>query len=754
MLAVYFIVLFILSLIILYFATKLSNLKENRDLYCLLYAASFTMIISLLSYVVVDEKVAFLFFTIYLFSTDILVFELLKFFCDYSKLKRIYEKNKYLIKFFISLDFCSFILNFFTKHIFVLKKVNILNYNFYTISHTNGYFIHFLIVYFLAGLSFFVVFYSLIKNKGIYRKKYLSFVISYLIILGVNLSLRFFKFYIDYSVLFYGLLALSILYFTYQYIPLLIKNKFKNSILDNMDDIIYCFDIDTNLVYQKNEHKLSSKVTKEIIKEYQDNYLDRKAELDKCNWSKRVKDNKKVKYLFITANKIYNKDNQIGSYIIIHDRTKEALREKEENYLLTHDRLTDIYNTEKFCIVAKDILDNNPNEEFYMLCSDIRSFKFINEMYGSLKGDELLIFFANRLKELYKDNPVCVYGRLGRDNFMLMIPKKMYQEGMFNKDYIELNKLFKDNYKLYVNLGIYEIVDRSIPVRIMIDHAYEAIKYNKNNYQKMIFHYDETIRNNIKIEQNIVGEFQEALKNEQIKMYLQPQVSIDGIVYGSEALARWIDKDDNFISPAKFIPVLEKYGIINLLDKYIWEEACKQLAKWKDNDMYISINVSPSDFYYEDVEKTLNSLVKQYKIDKKRLRLEITETALMSDRDNRLRIIESIKNQGFIVEMDDFGSGYSSLSFLKDVNFDIIKIDMNFLMDNNNKVKSQYILSNIIDLCKKIGMSVVTEGVENKEQVEFLTKAGCDFFQGYYFDRPMSVTEFEKKHLIRKGDLK
>lgn len=754
MLAVYFIVLFILSLIILYFATKLSNLKENRDLYCLLYAASFTMIISLLSYVVVDEKVAFLFFTIYLFSTDILVFALLKFFCDYSKLKRIYEKNKYLIKFFISLDFCSFILNFFIKHIFVLKKVNILNYNFYTISHTNGYFIHFLIVYFLAGLSFFVVFYSLIKNKGIYRKKYLSFVISYLIILGVNLSLRLFKFYIDYSVLFYGLLALSILYFTYQYIPLLIKNKFKNSILDNIDDIIYCFDIDTNLVYQKNENKLSSKVTKEIIKEYKDNYLDRKAELDKCNWSKRVKDNKKVKYLFITANKIYNKDNQIGSYIIIHDRTKEALREKEENYLLTHDRLTDIYNTEKFCIVAKDILDNNPNEEFYMLCSDIRSFKFINEMYGSLKGDELLIFFANRLKELYKDNPVCVYGRLGRDNFMLMIPKKMYQEGMFNKDYIELNKLFKDNYKLYVNLGIYEIVDRSIPVRIMIDHAYEAIKYNKNNYQKMVFHYDETIRNNIKIEQNIVGEFQEALKNGQIKMYLQPQVSIDGIVYGSEALARWIDKDDNFISPAKFIPVLEKYGIINLLDKYIWEEACKQLAKWKDNDMYISINVSPSDFYYEDVEKTLNSLVKQYKIDKKRLRLEITETALMSDRDNRLRIIESIKNQGFIVEMDDFGSGYSSLSFLKDVNFDIIKIDMNFLMDNNNKVKSQYILSNIIDLCKKIGMSVVTEGVENKEQVEFLTKAGCDFFQGYYFDRPMSVTEFEKKHLIRKGDLK
>ena len=126
----------------------------------------------------------------------------------------------------------------------------------------------------------------------------------------------------------------------------------------------------------------------------------------------------------------------------------------------------------------------------------------------------------------------------------------------------------------------------------------------------------------------------------------------------------------------------------------------------------------------------------------------------MSDRDNRLRIIESIKKQGFIVEMDDFGSGYSSLSFLKNVNFDIIKIDMNFLMDNDNKIKSQYILGNIIDLCKKLGMSVVTEGVENKEQVDFLTKAGCDFFQGYYFDRPMSVTEFEKKHLINKGDLK
>lgn len=757
MLVFYFITLFILSILILYFATRLYSSKdkeENNNLYRLLYVASFTMIVSLLSYIVHSEKISLFLFTIYLCSTDILVFELLKFFCNYSKLKKIYEKINYLIIFLIGFDFCSFLLNFFTKHIFVVKNVNILDYNFYTIVHTNFYFIHFLIVYFLASFAFFIVFYSLIKNKGIYRKKYLSFVLSYLIILGVNLGLRFFDFYIDYSVLFYGLLALSIAYFTYHHIPLLIKNKFKNNILDNIDDIIFCFDIETNLVYQKNENKLTNKVIKEIIKEYHEKFLDNKNEIDRYSWSKRVRDNKKIKYLTITAIKIYNKDYQIGSYLIIHDRTIEALREKEENYLLTHDRLTDIYNTEKFCIVAKDILDNNPKEEYYMLCSDIRSFKFINEIYGSSKGDELLIFFANKLKELFKDNPNCVYGRLGRDNFMLMIPKKMYHEGMFSDEYIEINKLFKDNYKIYVNLGIYEIVDRSIPIRIMIDHAYEAIKYNKNNYQKKVFLYDETIRNNIKNEQKIVSEFQEAIKNNNIKMYLQPQVSIEGNVEGAEALARWIDNDNKLISPAKFIPVLEKYGIINVLDKYIWEEACKQLAKWKDNDKYISINISPSDFYYDDVEKILNNLIKKYKIEKNRLRLEITETALMSDRDNRLRIIESIKKQGFIVEMDDFGSGYSSLSFLKNVNFDIIKIDMNFLMDNDNKIKSQYILGNIIDLCKKLGMSVVTEGVENKEQVEFLTKAGCDFFQGYYFDRPMSVTEFEKKHLINKGDLK
>ena len=192
-------------------------------------------------------------------------------------------------------------------------------------------------------------------------------------------------------------------------------------------------------------------------------------------------------------------------------------------------------------------------------------------------------------------------------------------------------------------------------------------------------------------------------------------------------------------------------GLISDVDRYIWEQACKQLSKWKAegrNDLYISVNISPMDLYFMNIYQVFVGLVARYQISPKNLKLEITETAIAMDFNRHLELISKLRSIGFIVEMDDFGSGYSSLNMLKDINVDILKIDMAFLRKANDEERSKKILQMIISLSKQLGMPVVTEGVEKEEQVRFLTEMGCDIFQGYYFNKPMPVEEFEKKYFV------
>ena len=232
-------------------------------------------------------------------------------------------------------------------------------------------------------------------------------------------------------------------------------------------------------------------------------------------------------------------------------------------------------------------------------------------------------------------------------------------------------------------------------------------------------------------------------------MFLQPQITNDGRVVGAEALVRWISPDKGMISPADFIPVLEKVGLIHKLDLYMWEKAAQKLQEWKregKNNLSISVNISTQDFYLIDIYEAFHELSKKYDFDIKNLKLEITESALMKDVRRIMRNMDELHALGYDIEIDDFGSGYSSLGMLKDIRADILKIDMIFLQETVNVDRSTTIIKNVIAMSKELGMPVVTEGVETKEQVDFLQKAGCDMFQGFYFARPMSVENFEQTY--------
>lgn len=251
-------------------------------------------------------------------------------------------------------------------------------------------------------------------------------------------------------------------------------------------------------------------------------------------------------------------------------------------------------------------------------------------------------------------------------------------------------------------------------------------------------------------EKRLVSEFDKALDEGQFVMFLQPQVRPDGTVLGAEALVRWLHPEQGMIPPGEFIELFEKVGLIYRLDRYIWELAARKLQEWKNNgheNLHISVNISTKDFYYLDIYTTFVELVEKYDISPEKLKLEITETALMMDLDKQLVLLDKLQNYGFQIEIDDFGSGYSSLNMLKDIHADVLKIDMGFLRQTKNNERTSIILRMIIDLAKQLQMIVITEGVESKEQVDHLTKAGSDMFQGYYFAKPAAVHEFEDRYL-------
>ena len=286
----------------------------------------------------------------------------------------------------------------------------------------------------------------------------------------------------------------------------------------------------------------------------------------------------------------------------------------------------------------------------------------------------------------------------------------------------------------------------------MCDKANLASETIKNEYKSNIAYYTERLFESSIEERRIIGEFERAISNNEFEMYLQPQVDSSGNLYGAEALVRWQHPERGLLSPAIFIDVLEKTGFIYKLDRYMWDKAAKKLGEWKKEgkDQYhISVNISTKDFYLVDVYETFVGLVDKYDIDPVNLNIEITETTLMSDFDKNMGIIRLLQNYGFNIEIDDFGSGYSSLNMLKDISADVLKIDMGFLRASENEAKGLDILESIITLAGKLGMKVIIEGVETKKQLYMLVEMGCDMYQGYYFSKPIPVDEFEKKYNIK-----
>lgn len=411
-----------------------------------------------------------------------------------------------------------------------------------------------------------------------------------------------------------------------------------------------------------------------------------------------------------------------------------------------YDRLTGLYSREFFYQQVQKCLWDNPDREYDLVCSNIENFKLYNDAFGVPAGDRLLKNIADIFQKEVGENGIC--GRFDADRFICL-----QNRTDDNKDWDILIKNYQeaplDNMKnVVMKWGIYEINDRTVPVEQMCDRALLAVNSIKGQYNNYFAVYDDSLRSKLLREQAITNVMETALDEEQFSIYFQPKYNLrDDSMVGSEALVRWIHPQMGFLSPGEFIPLFEKNGFITRMDHYVWEKTCSYLKEWKEKGypiMPVSVNVSRADVYQPDLPVTLYNIVKKYDLDPAYLHLEITESSYMEDPEQLISTVEKLRNLGFIIEMDDFGSGYSSLNMLNQMKLDILKLDMKFIQSETAKPLDQGILRFVVELARWMNLSVVAEGVETRAQLERLRTIGCDYVQGYFFSRPLPVDEFEE----------
>ena len=434
--------------------------------------------------------------------------------------------------------------------------------------------------------------------------------------------------------------------------------------------------------------------------------------------------------------------------VLLH-RVASLIRLRETAAIVNqfqYDRLTGLYSKEFFYQKVRERLDENPEKEYSIVCSDIENFKLYNEVFGRQAGDRLLQEGAAKSREMIGESGIC--GRYGADCFLFLQERereRLDRERFFDKTvYSEHPEKMKD---VSVKWGVYEITDRTVPVEQMCDRALLTADSIKGQYNKNFAVYDEVLHDRLLREKNITDAMETALAEEQFVVYIQPKYSLnENCMAGAEALVRWIHPEWGFMSPGEFIPLFEKNGFIPRLDAYIWERVCMELRNWKEKGyplLPISVNVSRADVFQANLVGTLLELTKKYDVDPAYLHLEITESAYMESPDQIISAVEELRKLGFIIEMDDFGSGYSSLNVLSQMKLDILKLDMKFIQNEIAKPMEQSILNDVINMAHRMHLSTVAEGVETLEQLERLRAIGCDYVQGYFLAKPMPIPQFE-----------
>ena len=426
--------------------------------------------------------------------------------------------------------------------------------------------------------------------------------------------------------------------------------------------------------------------------------------------------------------------------------------EQKKVYELAYvDDLTRAPNENAFKEKATELLMENPDVPYILTCFDIMNFRYINEGYGHLKADMLLRDIAVVLRESYTYQET--FGRLSADRFVGLCVDD--GRGEDRKKFIDerLEKASEETgmkYPIKFKVGIYYIRDKKEPISDMIDKANLARKSVTAGNRGLQAEYREQLMEETRKQERVESRMHEALENGEFHPYLQPKwnMATDQIA-GAEALIRWIDEKGNIIPPDEFIPVFERNGFIEHIDFYMLDEVCKYIRQMIDEgrEVYpVSINQSRYLLYDPNYIMKVQEIMLKYRVPKGLIELEITETVFFNEKERMLDVMRNLKEFNMNLSIDDFGSGYSSLNLLRDIPFDVLKIDRGFLDESVQSDSGKWILRKIVEMAEGLHLKVICEGVETHEQVEMLLDIGCIYAQGFLYSRPIPIEEFMEKY--------
>lgn len=437
---------------------------------------------------------------------------------------------------------------------------------------------------------------------------------------------------------------------------------------------------------------------------------------------------------------------------VILARIKRAIELFEDTNLIRNterDSLTGLFTKRYFFEYIRQYEEYQGAIPMDAVVLNIRRFHMINEIHGHAYGDYLLSHVAKALKSLLNDYEGIVC-RTDSDTFYLFFEHQEEIEKTLNDNVLTtINKEFV-GINVGLRVGIYQNVTSRMDIEDIFDRALHACNGLRNNYKDVYAYYDESMHNKEIYDERLLAQFDDALDKGQFMVYYQPKYNIKGDeprLTSAEALVRWNHPEYGLISPGVFIPLLEDNGLIQKLDRFVWNGAAEQAHIWNvkyNFQLPISVNVSRVDIYDQQLESTLLDIVHLHHIEPKQLLLEITESAYTNDAKGIINSIKHLRADGFKIEMDDFGTGYSSLNMVSNLPIDVLKIDREFIIHMCTSDKDKKMVEILLNISDLLGVSVVAEGVETKEQFDMLKKMGCDIIQGFYFSKPLPADQFAK----------
>ena len=429
-------------------------------------------------------------------------------------------------------------------------------------------------------------------------------------------------------------------------------------------------------------------------------------------------------------------------------RTIELSEDRDIIGQTERDQLTGLYNREFFYRYAEQYDRYHKDLPTDAIVLDINHFHMINERYGKAYGDEVLRKIGEKVRDVVKDagGIVC---RRSADTFLVYCPHRSDYPEILDRVSVLLSGSDKKENRVWLRMGVYADVDKSIDIERRFDRAKQAADTVKNSFAKAIGIYDDSLLEQERQAEELLEDFAAAIREKQFLVYYQPKYDItrsEPVLSSAEALVRWKHPKRGMVSPGAFIPVFEKNGLIQELDNYVWNEAAAQIRDWKERfgvSVPVSVNISRIDMYDPYFIEKLDDIVARNGLEHRELLLEITESAYTEDSAQIVSTVKQLREKGFRIEMDDFGTGYSSLNMISDLPIDALKLDMQFIRNAFRERKDTRLLEVIFHLAESLEVPTIAEGVETAEQMLTLKSMGCDIVQGYYFSRPLPADEFE-----------